>query len=344
MKFPENFNLKPLNILKLLGLAIVVIVVIALAIRLITYSISPLKSGVSDNMGLSSPSSAGISLGKASSNSYYAEDASLSVRNVVDSLFPPDNNPTPGDDAENYEVKDYNATIETRDLEDTCNSVAKLKAREDVIFENASKYERSCNYTFKVKTASVEEILSVLKDLDPKELNENVRTIKNVINDYTSEVEILEKKLASIDSTLNNAVKAYDEITDVARKTQDANALAKIIDSKIQIIEKLTQEKINITANLDRLARSKAEQLDRLEDTYFNVYVQENKFVDGQNLKDSWKYAVKSFVTDTNKVIQDVSINLVLIVLTILQYILYFFILLFAAKYVWKWAKYIWKR
>ncbi|MDD2656296.1 MAG: hypothetical protein PHQ18_01855 [Patescibacteria group bacterium] len=343
MKFPENFNFKFSNVLKLAGLAIVVIVVIALAIRLITYSISPLKSGLSGNMGLSYPSSADISLGKASSNSYYAEDASLSVRNVAPEIMPSTNN-TPGDDAEDYEVKDYNATIETRNLEDTCNSVSALKAREDVIFENASKYERSCNYTFKVKTASVEEILSILKDLDPKELNENVRTIKNVINDYTSEVEILEKKLASIDSTLNNAVKAYDEITDVARKTQDANALAKIIDSKIQIIEKLTQEKINITANLDILARSKAEQLDRLEYTYFNVYVQENKFVDGQNLKDSWKIAVKSFITDTNKLVQDISINLVLWVLTILQYLLYFFIVLFVAKYVWKFAKIVWKR
>jgi len=331
-------------VLKLAGLAIVVIAVIALAIRLITYSISPLKSGLSNNMGLSYPSSDGISLGKASSNSYYAEDASLSARNVAPEIMPSPNNNTPGDDAENYEVKNYNANIETRNLEDTCNQINNFKSRTDVIFENVSKYEKSCNYTFKVKTASVNEILDIIKKLDPKELNENVYTIKNVINDYTSEVEILEKKLASIESTLNNAVKAYDGITDVATKTQDANALAKIIDSKIQIIEKLTQEKINITTNLDRLARSKAEQLDRLEYTYFTVYVYENKFVDGQNLKDSWKIAVKSFVTDTNKLVQDISINLVLWVLTILQYLLYFFIVLFVAKYVWKFAKIIWKK
>lgn len=344
MKFPENFNFKFSNVLKLAGLAIVVIVVLALAIKLVTYSINPIRSGLSGSMGLSSPSSAGISLGKASSNSYYAEDASLSVRNVTDNILPAPDYNTSGDDAEDYEVKNYNARIETRNLEDTCGKVTELKAREDVIFENASTYEKSCNYTFKVKTDSVEEILGILKGLNPKELNENVYTIKNVVNDYTSEVEILEKKLTSIDSTLNNAIKAYDEITDVAKKTQDANALARIIDSKIQIIEKLTQEKINITSSLDRLARSKANELDRLDYTYFNVNVYENKFVDGENLKDSWKQAVKNFVREANGVIQDVSVNLVLVVLVVLQYVLYFFILLFVVKYVWKAAKYIWKK
>ncbi|HAO51872.1 TPA: hypothetical protein DCQ85_00195 [Candidatus Magasanikbacteria bacterium] len=342
MKFPENFNLKPTNVLKLAGLAIVVIAVLAVAIKFITYSVSPLVSSLSGGTNMVSQKMYDSYEG-ASEMAYNSDSDGLSVRNV-DSTIAPTYNNTPGDDAEEYEVKNYNATIETRDLTETCQKILDLKSREDVIFENASKYEKSCNYTFKVKTINVKEIVDTIRNLYPKELNENIFTIKNVINDYTSEVEILEKKLASIESTLNNAVKAYDEITDVATRTQDANALAKIIDSKIQIIEKLTQEKINITTNLDRLARSKAEQLDRLEYTYFNVYIQENKFVDGENLKDSWKQAVKDFVYDTNKVIQDISINLVLVVLIILQYIVYFFIALFVAKYVWKFAKFVWKK
>jgi hypothetical protein len=120
--------------------------------------------------------------------------------------------------------------------------------------------------------------------------------------------------------------------------------LAKIIDSKIGIIERLTQERININAELERLDRSKSEQLDRLDYTYFNVNVIENKFVDIQNLKDSWSTAVKSFVNDINKVLQDISINLVTLLFLALQYILYIFIILIIAKYGWKLVKYIWKR
>lgn len=342
MKFIENFNLKPANVLKLAGLSLVVIVVIVLAIKIIYYSVTPLISSVSDKVSVSEMMPSGYGGGTA--QMAYNSGADLSIRNVAPDIMSPITNNTTGDDAENFEIKNYNANIETRNLESTCNSIAQLKSRQDVIFENANKYEESCNYIFKVKTTSVNEILDIIKSLDPKELNENIYTIKNIINDYTSEVEILEKKLVSIEDTLNNAVKAYDDITAVATRAQDASSLAKIIDSKIQIIEKLTQEKINITANLDNLNRSKADQLDRLEYTYFNVYVQEIKFVNGQNLKDSWRQAVQSFVTDTNKLIQDISINLVLWVLIVLQYILYFFIALFVAKYVWKFTKFIWKR
>src|SRR3989339_375383 len=177
-----------------------------------------------------------------------------------------------------------------------------LKPREDVIFENASEYEKNCNYSFKVKRDSVKEILSIIESLDPKELNENTYTIKRLIEDYTSELEILQKKLNSIEETLNNAINAYDDITELATKTRDVENLAKIIDRKIRIIERLTQERININSQLERLNRSKAEQLDRLEYTYFRVYVFENKFIDREDLKDSWKTAMKSFVRDINKI------------------------------------------
>jgi hypothetical protein len=95
---------------------------------------------------------------------------------------------------------------------------------------------------------------------------------------------------------------------------------------------------------LEQLGRAKSEQLDRLEYTYFNVYILENKFIDGQNLKDSWKVAVKSFVRDINEIVQNVTINLVSLLFLILQYILYFFIILVVAKYGWQLTKHIWQK
>jgi len=271
----------------------------------------------------------------------------LSLRNVIapePSTAPMDGAITIGDDAEDFEVTEYGVNIETHQLSDDCSKIANLKSREDVIFEKASEYEKNCNYSFKVKHDRVEEILLIIDELDPKEFNENTYTIKRLIDDYTSEVEILEKKMASIEETLDNAVNAYDNITDLATRIQDVESLAKIIDSKIRIIERLTQEKINVNAQLERINRSKAEQLDRLEYTHFNVRVIENKFIDGQNLKDSWKAAVKSFVRDINKVIQDITVNLISLLFLILQYIIYLFIILVIAKYSWKFAKKIWEK
>jgi len=348
MKFPNNLNLKPANILKISGLVLLVIIVITLGIRLVGSSFGSLSLRSSDK-GLSMQSMPSFGSGYVDNDMTYGEisdSVSLSLRNIIASeqLPPIDGVATTGDDAEDFEVTEYSANIETHRLENTCVKIADLKSREDVIFENANKYERSCNYNFKVKHDSVEEILAIIEELTPKELNENTYTIKRLIDDYTSEVEILEKKMESIEETLATAVSAYDDITDLATRTKDVESLAKIIDSKIKIIERLTQEKININAQLERLSRSKAEQLDRLEYTYFNVRVVENKFVDGQNLKDSWRTVVKLFVKDVNKVIQDVTINLISLLFVILQYIIYLLILLLVAKYGWKITKRIWKK
>jgi len=108
----------------------------------------------------------------------------LSIRNVASPSVPPANNTiTTGDNAEDFEVTDYSANIETRHLEDTCKQISGLKSRTDVIFENANEYDKGCSYNFKVKHSSVAEILAVIKSLDPKELNENTYTIKRLVDD-----------------------------------------------------------------------------------------------------------------------------------------------------------------
>ncbi len=267
----------------------------------------------------------------------------LSTRNVM-GIMPPIYGGTTGNSAEAFEVTDYNATIETNDLDSTCGAIASWKAKDYVIFENSSTYDRGCNYTFKVEKDYVTETLAALKGLDPKELIENTRTIKNVVDDYTSQTEILQKKLAAIDQTLKNAMEAYDEITEIATKSNDASSLAKIIDSKIQIIERLTQERINVSMQLDQYARAKAQELDKLDYTYFNVAVYENKYVDGKNIADSWKQALRNFVSNINRTIQDITIGLIAFILIAIQYLIYIFILVVFAKYAWRMIRKLWKK
>ncbi|MFA6106216.1 MAG: hypothetical protein WC745_00930 [Patescibacteria group bacterium] len=347
MRFLEKYNLKSLDVLKISGVALVIIIVVVFSLRMI---------GSSFNSVFNKGGASGFSLGVSDadySGGYYEEEAmdyegikggvGLSLRNAapVPGMAP---QAATGDTAEEFEVTDYNATIETRNLNGTCETVAGLKAREYVIFENASQYERGCNYQFKVRRENVNEILEIIKGLKPKELNENVYTIKRLVDDYTGEIEILENKLKSIDETLEKAVAAYDDIAGVAANARDAESLAKIIDSKINIIERLTEERININSQLERTGRAKAEQLDRLEYTFFYVNVYENKFVDGKNIKDSWKAAIKEFVRDINKVAQDITINLVKLLFLAIQYLIYIFIILVIAKYGWKAGKYFWNK
>ncbi|MDD4476882.1 MAG: hypothetical protein PHY40_01855 [Patescibacteria group bacterium] len=347
MQFPSNLNLKSANIFKIVGLALVAIVVIAFAFRMIGSSLGSIFS--KNNTGGFTTYQSAPAFDSGGINYKESDNVSLSLRNASspsDALIPtPISGETAaGDNAEEFEVTEYNAFIETRHLKNICDEIITLKTRDDVIFENANEYEKNCNYSFKVKRDSVDEILTIIKALDPKEFNVNTYTIKRLIDDYTGETEILNKKIKSIEETLTSATRAYDNIAALATKTQDVESLAKIIDSKINIIERLTQERININAQLERLGRAKAEQLDRLDYTYFSVNVLENKFVDWQNLKDSWKMAIKSFVSDINKVMQDITINLIAFLFFAIQYVIYLFVVLIIVKYGWKLAKYIWKK
>lgn len=251
---------------------------------------------------------------------------------------------TTGNTAEQFEVRDYNASIETGELDETCDTVSTLKGLSYVIFENAHESTKYCSYSFKVEHAHVAEILEKIKALDPASLSENTYTIKNQLDDFTNQTEILEKKRASIDQTLESALSAYDEITKLATKTQNAESLATIITSKVALIERLTQERININQQLDYLARAKAEQLDRLSYTYFHVSITEKKFIDGKALSDSWHQATRAFVDGVNRSAQNATLSLLQFIVSVLVYLAYILILIVVAKFVWKFGVYMWKR
>ena len=92
------------------------------------------------------------------------------------------------------------------------------------------------------------------------------------------------------------------------------------------------------------MARVKSEQLDRLEYTYFSVNVSENKYIDTQDLKDSWKATLRQFVQTLNRIAQDITVNLVVFLFFVLQVAIYLAVVLLVAKYGWKWARKIWKK
>lgn len=343
MKFLEKFNLDWPKVLKTAGVVLVGIIILSVVFRFLGFpGMSVLENRIApQSIGYKSYDE-GRAYGGGGAVSYDGAVMEMAVPSATSGSIRPE--PVSGNDAESFEVTEYSVTVETRSLDPVCESILDLKKADYIIFENASEYDHGCNYTFKVKNDHVEEILDFVDELDPKEFTETTYTIKKQIQYYTDETEILKKKMASIDETLNDAIAAYENITSLATRIQDVESLAKIIDSKVQVIERLTQERINITAQLDRLEKSKAEQLDRLEYTYFYLNVSENKFIDLEDIKDSWKAAVKSFFTDVNGVIQEVTIGLLVFLFFVFQYVVYAFILFVVLKYGVKFGKYIWKK
>jgi hypothetical protein len=353
MHFFREMKWTPLNIVKAVALAIVVIIFASFVFAFVKQTFGGLSFG-RDGVAFSVAPQMGVRMGGGMASYDMAEDAyyggemaTLSARNVAgmpaSMPYPgPVGGYTTGNTAEEYEVTEYSASFETQNRDQTCAQLSGLKTYTYVIFESSNDHDRGCDYRFKVEHARVSEILTFLKKMNPKDLNENTYTIKNQVDDFTSEVEVLENKRRAIDDTLAEALAAYDEISSVASANQDAESLSRIIDSKIQLIERLTQQKIEINTQLDRLARAKADQLDRLAYTYFNVSAYENKYLDREHIGDSWKNAVRATIGDANDALQAATLGLIAFIFIVLQWVVYGLVLLFIAKLVWNFVQRMW--
>ncbi|MBN2096319.1 hypothetical protein JW752_02865 [Candidatus Peregrinibacteria bacterium] len=334
MSFFKNFDWSFKSIAKVIGLVLLGIVVLSIIISLISFSFRTVfqTAQYGYNEGY-------VEYGKGGGAMYdMAAEPMMARSGIV-----PVPNYSTGPDAEDYEVKTYSATIKTRKLEQTCGVVSALKTREDVIFENANQNDDNCYFSFKVKKESTNAVLKVIEGLNPEDINENISTIKGTIEYYDKQLEILEKKLESVEDTLSKAQSAYDEVADLATRKQDVESLALIISNKLELIEKLTNERLSIKEQIDRYNQNKADQMERLNYSFFTVNIYKDLIFDWKNIKDSWKYELKAFVTNFNEVIQGISVHLVTYFVRFIQVAIYFFISVFLLKYAWVATKRIWK-
>lgn len=341
MSFFQNFDWSFKSIAKLIGIILLGIVALAVVIAMVAFSFRTVFQSASYNRGgytdyAPTPYAAKESLmmegGKGGGGGdYYARQAYI---------FPPEY--SPGTDAEQFEVKTHNATIKTRKLEKTCAKVSELKSREDVIFETSNVNENDCYFSFKVKKEKEAEIVALVESLKPENLNVHVETIKGTVDFYDKELEILENKLASIEDTLTKAQKAYDEVSRLATQARDVESLTKIIDSKLNLIERLSNQRIQVKEDIDRYKQNKSDAMDRLNFSFFNINIFEDLIFDWKQIKDSWKWELKSLVDNFNGVIQGITVQLVTYMIRFIQVAIYFFLSVFLLKFAWVATKKIW--
>lgn len=344
MATPKRAPLKPLQI----GFIVLGVIILggaaSIGIRMLQPWITSLQTNHSMGMAVAPESYGGGMADMAQTSSLKVADTAPSVSRGIIAPIPPVTTPVPGNNAEDFEVTSYTTTIETKTLTDTCGKFTALKAKDYIIFENADENERNCTYTFKVSNKNIEEVLSLIKSLDPKTLNENTYTIKRILENIESQEDVLKKKADSIETTLKDAIDSYDEIAKLARSTKDTESLTKLMNSKIDLIQRLTNERLQNNAQLEQIARDKVDQADQLVYTNFQVSIIEDTFLNGRDIRDSWNQAVKDFVTDLNAIAQAITVGLVTLLFVAVQYAIYFVILLFLAKYGWKFTKYVWKK
>ncbi len=340
MHFLKKFEpkLNPVLILKTAGIILLLLVAVSLVIS--SFSTARQSSVGVPSAGIAQRDSSYELMNPISSYSSSKGGSGGSV--PLSPISPPGGGYVSGDDAEDFEATEYSARFKTRNIPHVCSAVFDLKRQVYVVFESAHEYDQGCTYAFKVERAHVGEVIALLKGMDPEDFSENTYTIKRLLEDVASRIEILRRKQDAVEETLEDALASYDAIIAVASHVENADALARLIEGKVRIIERLTQERIQVSAQLEQAMRNEADQRDRLAYAHFNVQATEDKFIDKEAIRNSWNAAIKKFVRDANYILQGASVRFITFLLVVGQWALYAFVLLFAAKFGWRIVKSVW--
>ena len=70
-------------------------------------------------------------------------------------------------------------------------------------------------------------VLAELAKLNPRDLNEQTEVVQRQLLQYTSELDILQKREALLTETLDTVTKAYDELVALSKDAKDVETLRK---------------------------------------------------------------------------------------------------------------------
>jgi hypothetical protein len=260
----------------------------------------------------------------------------------------PDSGGTGTYEESEYETRNYSAHIRTHAYDEACAAVESWKPLPYIIFEHANRGDIYCSYRFKAERDSVSTVLAELTKLEPRDITEQTEIVKKQLLEYTSTLDVLQKREALLAKTLDDVSSAYDELVALSKDAQDVETLAKVIDGKLAYIERLSQQRLQVASEIDAIARQKAELSDRVEYVYFDVSIEKLEYVNGDELKDSWTYAVRTFVSDLNQTLQDITFGMLALVLWLVQFLLQgallFVVVLVVAKYGWRATRHFWQK
>lgn len=338
----SNFDWSLKSIGRVLGVAIAGVIGLSLVAMIISFAI---RTVASPFMGGGGYPEMGYDQAMVT-ESFYAKDGAMVGRAFSNNILPipPEPNGEFVDaDAEDYEIQNYTAGFEVGDKEEICGKVAGLKSDKEIVFERSNEGDDSCNYTFKVIKERTAEIIKFLEGLDPEYLDANTYTIQKTVVGLTDQLSIFQEKLNQIEAALAEAQGSYDELTKLATRKNDIESLTKLIELKLNTIERLSREQVSVNQQIEAVERDRAEQLERLKYTNFNVNVYEDKLIDWEQIGDNWRWELRKFIDDVNEAVQWVSVKLVSFILYALSSLLYLAVAFGFLKLVWILGKKVWK-
>ena len=233
-----------------------------------------------------------------------------------------------------FEIKRYEIKYQTNKTLALQKKIKILKKKPYVLFDKYDESKSKSSYILKVKRAYSKEVLSFLEELSPTKIHLYVENIKKSIDASVNKEKLLKEKLSKLEIILNDATQSYTKLLILAQEKNDIDALTKLVELKIDTLNRLTNEKNSILSQITTLTRKKKELFERLNYVIFKVVIDEFLYIDMENLKNSWKYDIKALISNFNSLIQSLTTTLFSFMLKLAKFFIYFIIMLFILKLI----------
>ena len=159
----------------------------------------------------------------------------------------------------------------------------------------------------------------------------------------SSEIELLRARLASIQTTINEAEADYDELRSIAREVRDTASLTKAITDKVNTLEMLRQRELQLTKQLTARERQAQELAERIDMAQFSITI-DRRFPITDADEHRWANAWEQFTDQLAFVRIALTAYLGIFILWVVQATIYLAILLLFIRGLWAAGRYLWQR
>lgn len=333
MPFLNNKSIKIIGTVALIFLALIVVGVILL------------NSIGNQSFGISTGTSAPMSPSAPSNNSYRSEGIQVESDSFDGSIsYYPTFEPGSISRLENYETTNYTITARTKQFDSLCEDVENLKANPDIDFKFINSSTNNCQAHFYADTEIAESVLETFTAFSGVEIKRNTESVTRHKDYIESQTIILEQQLSTVERSLSAAERQFDEIADFARQSKDAATLSEAIRYKLENIDTLTQRKINLTAQLDRMYQEAAELSERIGVVEFSVSIYRSNPIYPNRYSQKWDAAWNELKDQFTETAIGLTTVFVIFILWAVRITIYLLVVLLLARVLWKVGTILWQK
>jgi len=264
------------------------------------------------------------------------DDTRMAIEKYYDDQIKTENDVVPKSDykidSSVFEIKSYEIRYKTDDTLSLQNRIKELKKRDFVLFDSYNESKQSSKYVIKVKRDNFKEVLEFLKKLSPTKIHLFVENIKKSVDSTIDREKLLTNKLLKIEKILNDASDSYTSLLKLAKEQNNIESLTKLIDLKINTLNRLSKEKNTILEQINHIKKNRKELFDKVNFVIFTIYIDEFLYFDTKELKNSWQYEVKDLVFTVNALAQNLTISLLTFSVKVIEFLVYFILVLLLLK------------